>query len=77
VVFGGPVGWVGSRRPELVFSEKAERGFLESDFLLHIISGKEEMEPYDQDCNCVKVWPVIAFSPTQTILLSWFFVVPL
>lgn len=21
-----------------------------------VSSGKEEMEPYDQDCNCVKVW---------------------
>lgn len=43
-------------RPALKFSGKVERGFLESDFLLQIIKGKEEMEVYDQDCNCVRVW---------------------
>ena len=41
-------------RPALKFSGKVERGFLESDFLLQIIKGKEEMEVYDQDCNCVR-----------------------
>ena len=43
--------------------EKAERGFLESDFLLHIVSGKQDVEPFDYDCKCVYVWHTKTLEP--------------
>eukprot|EP00039_Didymoeca_costata_P005649 m.83338 g.83338 ORF g.83338 m.83338 type:complete len:314 (-) comp12917_c0_seq1:48-989(-) len=43
-------------RPQLKFDGKAERGFLESKFLLGIIKGKNEIEPFVPACNCVLVW---------------------
>lgn len=49
-----------TRRPHVKFDATAERGFLESAFLLNFIKDKSEMEPYDYDnCDgkpCVKVW---------------------